>query len=100
MDRAKLNAIIGQALDVMACEDCHPEFYRRVSNAIVECAATHTATTLGNKVRDGEITPIEAFDRLTEVLRPLYREVGQDIGENALAAIRQYVELRAGADLN
>ncbi|WP_340376457.1 hypothetical protein U5640_15920 [Streptomyces sp. SS7] len=100
MDRAGLNALITQALDAMDCERCHAEFYDRVARAVVECASTHNTTALSNMVHERTITAVEAFDRLTETLRPLYSAIGQEVSEKELNTIRRYIERRAGANVN
>lgn len=100
MDRAELDAIITQAVEALTCDRCDGEFFTRIAVAAIECVSEHNSIELGKRVALRELSAVEAFDMLTETLRPLYKVVGKDVRDVELAAIRRYVQGRANARLN
>ncbi|MEU4150846.1 hypothetical protein [Streptomyces sp. NPDC026659] len=100
MDRQTLHALIDAGLDAIECEGCKTEYLSRVAAHALNTVATHAANEAAIKVRNRELSPMEAFDFLTSNVAPVYELAGYPIPEDEREYVRKRLEFVLSSGLN
>ena len=100
MDRKQLHALIDLAIDAVTCEECQETLIDQIATRTTRLVGAHTAQALGNLMMDGTLTVAQTYDRLAEVMHPLYAAMGEAIPPDVNEEIRTAFLASASRGLN